>query len=165
MIDATTGAAARADDQVRAGSREIILGLRPRSGATKGSPWSHHPGAQGHSGECHLRQQPSPTATREGSLSQRNSSPHHKSNSEIVTTTTASTPLHGTTATPRTPRARQRFTYFWPNNAYQRLATLWYHDHTIQVTSQQVYRGSRLYILTDDLEESLNLPKGEFDGV
>ncbi|WP_166174982.1 multicopper oxidase family protein [Rubrobacter tropicus] len=58
----------------------------------------------------------------------------------------------------------ESFEYFWPNNDFQRPATLWYHDHAIHATSQQVYRGlAGFYVLTDELEERLNLPDGEFD--
>jgi spore coat protein A, manganese oxidase len=91
--------------------------------------------------------------------------PQHKSNSEIVIHNhgiNAAAPDDGYPLNIFGPG--QRFTYLWPNNDYQRPATLWYHDHAIQVTSQQVYRGlAGFYILTDGLEKSLNLPKGEFD--
>ena len=55
----------------------------------------------------------------------------------------------------------QQFTHIIPNNAYQRPATLWYHDHSIHVTGEDVYRGlAGFYILQDDLEDALPLPKG-----
>ena len=55
----------------------------------------------------------------------------------------------------------QQFTHVIPNNAYQRPATLWYHDHSIHVTGEAVYRGlAGFYILQDDLEDALPLPKG-----
>lgn len=52
--------------------------------------------------------------------------------------------------------------YFYPNN--QQAATLWYHDHTMDLTAPHVYKGlAGFYILEDDYERSLPLPKGEFD--
>ncbi|MCA3749325.1 MAG: multicopper oxidase domain-containing protein [Rubrobacter sp.] len=50
--------------------------------------------------------------------------------------------------------------YAYPNE--QRAATLWYHDHRMDFTGPQVYRGlAGLYILRDEVEDSLPLPKGE----
>jgi FtsP/CotA-like multicopper oxidase with cupredoxin domain len=55
----------------------------------------------------------------------------------------------------------QQFTHTMPNNAYQRPATLWYHDHSIHISAEDVYRGlAGFYLLTDDLEDALPLPKG-----
>lgn len=52
--------------------------------------------------------------------------------------------------------------YDYPNNAPA--ATLWYHDHAIDVTGRHVYMGlAGIYLLHDDLEESLPLPKGRND--
>jgi spore coat protein A, manganese oxidase len=52
--------------------------------------------------------------------------------------------------------------YVYPNN--QDAATLWYHDHTMDVTGPHVYRGlAGLYIINDDFEQSLPLPKDEND--
>jgi FtsP/CotA-like multicopper oxidase with cupredoxin domain len=46
----------------------------------------------------------------------------------------------------------------------QRAATLWYHDHAMHVTGQQVYRGlAGFHLIQDDEEEALPLPKGERD--
>jgi len=43
----------------------------------------------------------------------------------------------------------------------QRAATLWYHDHRMDFTGAQVWRGlAGLYILRDDEEERLPLPRG-----
>jgi spore coat protein A len=43
-------------------------------------------------------------------------------------------------------------------------ATLWYHDHAIDNTGRNVYMGlSGFYLITDDHEQSLPLPKGRFD--
>ncbi len=51
--------------------------------------------------------------------------------------------------------------YFYPNN---RAATIWYHDHAIDRTSQNVYMGlAGMYIVEDEEERRFNLPKGEYD--
>jgi spore coat protein A, manganese oxidase len=53
-------------------------------------------------------------------------------------------------------------TYIYPNN--QVAATLWYHDHAIDVTGRHVYMGlAAFYLLSDSLEDSLPLPKGDND--
>lgn len=50
--------------------------------------------------------------------------------------------------------------YRYPNQ--QRAATLWYHDHRMDFTGPQVYRGlAGLYIVRDEIEETLPLPVGE----
>jgi spore coat protein A, manganese oxidase len=50
--------------------------------------------------------------------------------------------------------------YRYPND--QRAATLWYHDHRMDFTGPQVYRGlAGMYILRDEVEDSLPLPGGE----
>ncbi|MEE9398413.1 MAG: multicopper oxidase domain-containing protein [Methylococcales bacterium] len=42
--------------------------------------------------------------------------------------------------------------------------TNWYHAHTHHLTAKQVYSGlAGLFIVTDDEEQSLGLPSGEFD--
>jgi len=47
--------------------------------------------------------------------------------------------------------------YRYPND--QRAATLWYHDHRMDFTGPQVYRGlAGLYLLRDEVEDSLPLP-------
>jgi spore coat protein A len=52
--------------------------------------------------------------------------------------------------------------YDYPND--QRAATLWYHDHAIGITRLNLYMGlAGLYILRDDIEESLNLPSGMYE--
>ena len=44
----------------------------------------------------------------------------------------------------------------------QRAATLWYHDHRMDFTGPQVWRGlAGFYILRDPEEERLNLPRGD----
>ena len=52
--------------------------------------------------------------------------------------------------------------YDYPND--QRATTLWYHDHAIGITRLNIYMGlAGLYILRDDIEESLNLPSGIYE--
>ena len=51
--------------------------------------------------------------------------------------------------------------YVYPN--YQLPGTLWYHDHALGITRLNVIMGlAGFYILTDDFENNLNLPGGEF---
>ncbi len=51
--------------------------------------------------------------------------------------------------------------YIYPDN---RAATLWYHDHAIHQTARNVYMGlAGFYIVQDDFERDLPLPKGEYD--
>ena len=46
----------------------------------------------------------------------------------------------------------------------QRAATLWYHDHRMDFTGPQVYKGlAGFHIVRDDEEDALPLPKGEKD--
>jgi spore coat protein A len=53
-------------------------------------------------------------------------------------------------------------TYTYPNEA--RASTLWYHDHAMDRTGRNIYMGlAGLYLLEDDLEKSLRLPRGAFD--
>jgi spore coat protein A len=43
----------------------------------------------------------------------------------------------------------------------QRPATLWYHDHTMDLTGPHVFQGlAGFYLLRDDVEDALPLPKG-----
>jgi spore coat protein A, manganese oxidase len=52
--------------------------------------------------------------------------------------------------------------YHYPND--QQATTLWYHDHALGITRLNVYAGlSGFYILRDDHEDSLNLPKGDYE--
>ena len=52
--------------------------------------------------------------------------------------------------------------YDYPNN--QIPTTLWYHDHAVDATGRHVYMGlAGFYIMTDDYEDSLPLPKGDND--
>ncbi|MGW2301893.1 multicopper oxidase family protein [Streptomyces sp. NPDC001809] len=58
------------------------------------------------------------------------------------------------------PGASRSYTYLNPQAA----ATLWYHDHAHHLEAEHVYRGmSGLYLITDDHEASLPLPKGQYD--
>lgn len=53
-------------------------------------------------------------------------------------------------------------TYTYPGA--QRAATLWYHDHRMDFTGPQVYRGlAGFHIVTDDEDDALPLPKGARD--
>jgi len=50
----------------------------------------------------------------------------------------------------------------YPNT--RRGSTLWYHDHTMDHTGQNIYMGlAGMYIVEDDGEAALGLPIGEFD--
>ena len=50
--------------------------------------------------------------------------------------------------------------YSYPND--QRASTLWYHDHRMDFTAAQVWRGlAGFYILRDDVEDQLPLPRGD----
>ncbi len=54
------------------------------------------------------------------------------------------------------------YDYVYPNG--QEAATLWYHDHLCHQTSRNNYMGlSGLYIIEDEDESDLNLPKDRFD--
>ncbi|HYL39658.1 MAG TPA: multicopper oxidase family protein [Bryobacteraceae bacterium] len=56
--------------------------------------------------------------------------------------------------------AEQQRDYIYPNQ--QRAATLWYHDHRMDFTAPQVWRGlAGFYILRDDEEAQLPLPRGD----
>jgi len=50
-------------------------------------------------------------------------------------------------------------TYRYPNE--QRAATLWYHDHRMDFTGPQVYKGlAGFYLIRDEIEDNLSLPDG-----
>jgi spore coat protein A len=52
--------------------------------------------------------------------------------------------------------------YIYPNN--QIASTIWYHDHTMDMTALHVWKGlAAPYVITDDFEDSLPLPKGAQD--
>lgn len=58
------------------------------------------------------------------------------------------------------PGASRRYEY--PND--QPHSTLWYHDHAMDQTAENVYRGlAGLYLLRDDEESGAGLPTGDFD--
>jgi FtsP/CotA-like multicopper oxidase with cupredoxin domain len=57
-------------------------------------------------------------------------------------------------------RAERTFTYEYPLD--QPAATLWYHDHRMDFTGPQVYRGlAGLFLVRDDVEDALPLPRGD----
>jgi spore coat protein A len=52
--------------------------------------------------------------------------------------------------------------YAYPTR--QRAATLWYHDHRMDFTGPQVYRGlAGFHLVTDDEQDALGLPDGDRD--
>jgi spore coat protein A, manganese oxidase len=54
------------------------------------------------------------------------------------------------------------FTYTYPNT--QDAATLWYHDHAHGLSARTMFYGlAGFYIVEDELEDSLELPSGDFD--
>ncbi|MFA8439092.1 multicopper oxidase family protein [Pueribacillus sp. YX66] len=56
----------------------------------------------------------------------------------------------------------RRKVYEYPNE--QRASTLWYHDHAVGITRLNVYAGLiGMYIIRDNEEESLNLPKADYE--
>jgi spore coat protein A len=58
------------------------------------------------------------------------------------------------------PAGRREYSY--PMS--QRAATLWYHDHRMEFTGSQVYRGlAGFHIVTDDAQDALGLPDGDRD--
>jgi spore coat protein A len=61
---------------------------------------------------------------------------------------------------PRARVAQEEREYVYLNQ--QRAATLWYHDHRMDFTGPQVWRGlAGFYILRDEEEAALPLPRGE----
>ena len=61
---------------------------------------------------------------------------------------------------PRASIANGSRDYIYPNE--QRAATLWYHDHRMDFTGPQMWRGlAGFYILRNDEEDRLPLPKGD----
>jgi spore coat protein A len=68
-------------------------------------------------------------------------------------------PLH---QDPRASVSHGSREYVFPNE--QRAATLWYHDHRMDFTAPQVWRGlAGFYILRDDEEKRLPLPSGDYE--
>ncbi|HET8794792.1 MAG TPA: multicopper oxidase domain-containing protein, partial [Arthrobacter sp.] len=80
----------------------------------------------------------------------------------------SSTHLHGSASLPQYDGYANDLTppgfckeYHYPNS--QAARTLWYHDHAVHVTAQNVYSGlAGVYIMHDPLEKKL-LPQGVFD--
>ncbi len=53
-------------------------------------------------------------------------------------------------------------TYIYLNE--QQAGSTWYHDHALGITRLNVYMGlAGLYLLRDDVEDALNIPRGEFE--
>ena len=64
-------------------------------------------------------------------------------------------------ATDMVPPGESR-TYTYSNR--QRASTLWYHDHAMDRTGENIYRGlAGFYIIDDEEELALPLPRGPFD--
>ncbi|WP_304590796.1 multicopper oxidase family protein [Paenisporosarcina sp. OV554] len=56
----------------------------------------------------------------------------------------------------------EREVYSYPN--IERATTLWYHDHTVGITRLNIYAGlAGFYLIRDNHEQSLNLPKGKYE--
>ena len=80
-----------------------------------------------------------------------------------------STHLHGSASLPQFDGYASDITnvgqfkdYEYPN--FQNARTLWYHDHGVHITAPNAYMGlAALYILHDDLEQSLPIPHGRYD--
>jgi FtsP/CotA-like multicopper oxidase with cupredoxin domain len=55
-------------------------------------------------------------------------------------------------------------TYIYEFEIHNRAGTYWYHAHTHSVTARQVYSGlAGLLIVSDEQEQALNLPRGDYD--
>ena len=55
-------------------------------------------------------------------------------------------------------------TYTYEFEIHNRAGTYWYHAHTHSVTARQVYSGlAGLLIVSDEQEQALNLPSGDYD--
>jgi FtsP/CotA-like multicopper oxidase with cupredoxin domain len=82
---------------------------------------------------------------------------------------TTSVHLHGSDSLPQYDGYASDITwpgqykdYHYPND--QDARTLWYHDHATHHTAENAYMGlAAMYILHDDLEKKLPLPKGRYD--
>ena len=58
------------------------------------------------------------------------------------------------------PGATKTYTFGNDQNA----RTQWYHDHADHITARNAYRGlSGFYLIDDDFDDALPLPKGEYD--
>jgi spore coat protein A, manganese oxidase len=77
--------------------------------------------------------------------------------------------LHGSASLPQydgyasdITRPNQYKDYYYPN--FQAARTLWYHDHGVHHTAENVYQGlAAQYHLLDPQEQALPIPHGEFD--
>jgi FtsP/CotA-like multicopper oxidase with cupredoxin domain len=66
----------------------------------------------------------------------------------------------GSMAPPSSSKYEHNYTY--PND--RRATTLWYHDHAMGSTGQNVYMGlAGFYFIEDQEERSLPLPRGHYD--
>jgi FtsP/CotA-like multicopper oxidase with cupredoxin domain len=80
-----------------------------------------------------------------------------------------STHLHGSASLPEydgyasdVTQPGQWKNYHYPN--IQDARTLWYHDHGVHHTAENAYMGlAAMYILHDEAEQSLGLPRGAYD--
>jgi len=62
----------------------------------------------------------------------------------------------------RASASKYEHNYTYPSD--QRAATLWYHDHAMGATGQNVYMGlAGFYLVEDEDERSLPLPRGRYD--
>ncbi len=60
------------------------------------------------------------------------------------------------------PPGMQSPLYTYPN--HQPAATIWYHDHGLGITRLNVHMGlAGFYLIRDDIEDALDLPRGEFE--
>jgi spore coat protein A, manganese oxidase len=88
---------------------------------------------------------------------------------ELGYKTWTSTHLHGSASLPEydgyasdVTQPGQWKNYHYPN--IQDARTLWYHDHGVHHTAENAYMGlAAMYILHDDKEQSLGLPRGAYD--
>lgn len=54
--------------------------------------------------------------------------------------------------------------YVYEFEVKNRAGTYWYHSHTHEMTATQIYQGlAGLIIISDDIEQKLELPSGEYD--
>ena len=59
-------------------------------------------------------------------------------------------------------RMQQTKEYVYPN--IQRASIHWYHDHRMDFTGPQIYRGlAGFYLIRDEIEDALSLPKSDHD--
>jgi FtsP/CotA-like multicopper oxidase with cupredoxin domain len=80
------------------------------------------------------------------------------------------THLHGMASLPQYDGYAEDYIYpeYFKDYIYlnDRAATLWYHDHTLDRTARNVYMGlAGMYIVEDQYELNLPLPKGDLDAL